>query len=140
VSDLSYFTGRTFETLDQGQDDWDWAINLSGGATIRNKDEDRAAPDVEKLDGMILLRPIFGELDTRLQFGSLETMTSEVILTPTKYTISDPIYAIEEMYPQVTADVDDMLPEDPSEDRVATGPEEAGEGEETEITAEEEEK
>lgn len=131
MTDLSYFTGRTFEDLTQGSEPWDWGIVLNGGGVIRNKDGQREAPDVAELTnlrGLTLLRTIFSELETRLQFGQGEEVKEEIVLTPALYTVADPVYAPEgEIYPQVAAP--GSLPEDPSRERVATGPGEGGEEE-----------
>jgi hypothetical protein len=99
---------------------------LSEDAVIRNKDEEKTDPP-EAIDGTIFLRPIFSELDTRLQFGNPDSMLWEAVFTPAKYTLSDPLYATEETWPQVPVQLEDVLPEDPSAVRVADEPLEGGE-------------
>jgi hypothetical protein len=121
--DLAYFIGRPFEDLTVGEDG-EWEIALDGGAIIRNKDAERSAPELSDLQGTSFIRPIFSELDTRIQFGVLDMVHTEVILTPTKYTVIDSVYTGgEEVYPQVPVEILDTVPEDPSDERVADGPE-----------------
>lgn len=117
MSDLSYYVGRRFEKIDQGEEGWNWTVVLEGDARVRNTDEARSWTQ-ENLEGTIFLRPIFSELDTRMQFGMGENVTAEIVLTPTKYTVADPTYASgeEEIYPQ--APPIQEIPPDPSDERV----------------------
>jgi hypothetical protein len=144
LPDLTYFIGRPFSALEVDEDSNVWTIILDGDGRITNKDESKEAPSHEALTGTTFVRPIFSELDTRLQFGVLDTVAYEIVLTPSAYTISDPSFGEEEeIYPQVPVAIEDSLPEDPSADRVVDGPEEVkivGEDVEQEGTGAEEEK
>lgn len=124
IPDLAYFIGRPFEELTfQKGKKGAWAIHLGDGAVISNKDANVARPDEDLLAGTSFIRPVFSELDTRLQFGVADAVSYEIILTPTKYTISDPAFTNEdEIYPQAPPEI--TTPPDPSDERVAEGPEE----------------
>lgn len=125
---LDHYVGRPFVSVFQGDDAYDWAIQLEGGVLIRNKDGRRtAAPKEEELAGSSFLLTTFSELDTILHFGtsnvSGSTTTLEITLTPTQYTLSDPEqYGETEIYPQVPDNEESLIPDDPSPDRVAEGP------------------
>jgi len=136
VPDLTYFIGRPFVTLEVDDESNEWTIVLDGNGRITNKDSEREAPSLEVLSGTSFVRPIFSELDTRLQFGVLDNVASEVTLTPTLYTMTDPtLGSEEEIYPQVLPELADTLPPDPSDERVADGPETTEEKEEDENAA-----
>jgi hypothetical protein len=130
IPDLTYFIGRpfdelTFESGKRGQ----WQIHLEGDGIISNKDPNIARPDEDMLAGTTFVRPIYSELDTRLQFGVKDAVSYEIILSPTKYAISDPNFTEEgEIYPQAPPEI--TIPPDPSDERVADGPEEEAEAEE----------
>jgi len=124
IPDLTYFIGRPFLGLEDT--DESWRIVLDAGGVIENKDLEIAKPDEEPLKGTVFIRPIFSELDTRLQFGVGNDVATELTLNPLKYTISDPSFSLgaeEELYPQVPVDIEATLPPDPSDERVADGPE-----------------
>lgn len=128
MTDLSYFNGRPFEALEEGEGG-EWTIVLAEGGRIVNKDPERLPPPVEDLAGMQMIRSLFSETETRLQFGVNEMVASEVTLTPTLYTMSDPNYTPEgEIFPQAPPE-EDEIPSDPSDERVADGPENPDEGE-----------
>lgn len=131
IADLTYFIGRPFVALEvDDENEGEWTIVLDGNGRITNKNPTQEMPDVDKLKGSTFIRPIFSELDTRLQFGVLDTVNAEVTLSPTKYTMSDPnLETEEEYYPQVPVELADTLPPDPSDERVADGPDEQPEGE-----------
>jgi hypothetical protein len=116
---LGYFTGRKFESMIVGPED-EWAIKLDGDTVIRNKDPQRIRPLESNLRGLIFIRPILGETDTRLQFGRGDGhVVFEVGLTPAKYTISDPAYAKGEVWPQLAMEAQPgSVPTDPSPERV----------------------
>jgi hypothetical protein len=130
MADLTYFIGRPFVALYDAEDPEGnllWGIELEGDGRIENKDPSVEKPEEGALNGTVFIRPIFSELDTRLQFGVLDDIQQELTLTPTLYTISDPTFVQEEegeIYPQVPFEILDTVPEDPSPDRVADGPEE----------------
>lgn len=129
MADLTYFTGRPFVKLVEGKDG-QWSIVLDGEGEIVNKDPDKPLPDEETLKGTQFIRPIYSELDTRLQFGVNENVATEVTLTPALYSMIDPAYTPEgEVYPQVPVDYEEEIPLDPSDERVADGPENPNEGE-----------
>jgi hypothetical protein len=126
--DLTYFIGRPFVDVIQDTGDGDWAITLDGNSRITNKDASKSVPDASTLLGTQFIRPIYSELDTRLQFGVKDAVLQEVILSPTLYTISDPDFTSDgEIYPQMTPDPLTGVQPDPSADRVADGPEEPDE-------------
>ncbi len=126
--DLAYFIGRPFKELVKGdykgKNVTRWEIHLDSGGIIANKDAHVALPDEDLLAGTTFIRPIYSELDTRLQFGVKDAVAYEIILNPVKYTISDPTFLMEEgeIYPQVVPEM--QTPPDPSDERVAEGPEE----------------
>jgi hypothetical protein len=129
---LDHYVGRPFVSVFQSDnDDYDWAIELEGGVLIRNKDGRRtAAPTEEELGGTSLLLVTFSEMDTILHFGMSSapgsTTVKEITLTPTQYTLSDAaVYGEVEIYPQVPDAEETVIPDDPSVDRVADGPDEA---------------
>jgi hypothetical protein len=129
MADLTYFNGRPYERIEEGEDG-EWRIHLDGGGLITNKDPGREMPEHSDLTGTQLLRTIYSELDTRLQFGVQETVATEVVLTPALYTISDPNYTPEgEIFPQAVEVLEDEIPPDPSAERVVDGPENPDEGE-----------
>lgn len=122
--DLSYFIGRPYVSLDTTLPDNQWRITLDGSAIVYNKDPQMPAPNPDDLSGTVFIRPVFSELDTRMQFGVIDAVQTEVILTPTLYTVSDPNFTSDtEIYPQVPVTPEDTLPEDPSDERVVDGPE-----------------
>lgn len=125
MPDLTNFIGRPFEKLVVNEDG-SWTISLGENGLITNKDSQRVAPDLDELVGTTFIRPILSELDTRLQFGTLDDVKTEIVLDPLQYTISDPTFptGTEEFYPQVPVTIEDTLPKDPSDDRVADGPDE----------------
>jgi|SRR5215831_13336279 len=111
-------------------DGWNWSIQMESGVVISNKDEERT--DVpEDVKGKVLLTVMLSELDTRLLFGitteSGPAEEIEVTLTPTQYTLGGLEGQEEEFYPQVPLEEVDLLPPDPSPERVADGPTQAPE-------------
>lgn len=125
--DLTYFIGRPFVDIVPltGADDGLWQITLDGGSVITNRDLAKSIPDRTTLVGTQFIRPIYSELDTRLQFGVKDAVLQEVILSPTLYTISDPTFTSNgEIYPQMTPDPLTGVAPDPSDQRVVDGPEE----------------
>jgi hypothetical protein len=122
LPDLTNFIGRPFEKVEESGEEW--TILLGDNARITNKDTSKDVPDEDALKGTTFIRPIFSELDTRMQFGVLDDVVYEVVLNPLLYTISDPTFptGAEEFFPQVPVAIEDTLPEDPSDDRVADGP------------------
>jgi hypothetical protein len=125
--DLTFFIGRPFVDIVPltGADDGLWQITLDGGSVITNRDLAKPIPDKATLVGTQFIRPIYSEVDTRLQFGVKDAVLQEVILSPTLYTISDPDFTSNgEIYPQMVPDPLTGVAPDPSVDRVADGPEE----------------
>jgi hypothetical protein len=126
---LDHFTGRRVESV-QGEDSA-WSITLEGGIVISNKDEEKdEAP--EGIEGQVLLFVALSELDTRIQFGQVDNngnVVNEtwVTLAPTKYTIGGLEGQTEEFYPQMPEELMDILPPDPSPERVVDAPLEAPE-------------
>jgi len=133
VSSIEHFVGRPFKEISQGEDKWDWGIVLEGDAVIRNKNKKRTkAPSAEELEGKVLANVILSEMDTRLMFTDEGGAREEIVLTPTDYTVGTPQTG--EYYPQRPVELQE-LPPDPSEERVADGPEEQEEPEEDETAA-----
>ena len=119
-------------------DGWNWSIQMESGVVISNKDEERTeAP--EDVKGKVLLTVMLSELDTRLLFGitteSGPAEEIEVTLTPTQYTLGGMEGQEEEYYPQAAPTLEDTLPPDPSDERVATGPTTPLEGSESAVEA-----
>lgn len=129
MADLSYYSGRPFMKLEEGENG-EWTIYLDGDATITNKDPEISLPDEETLKGTQFIRGIYGQTDTRLQFGVNDMVATEVTLNPMLYTINDPVHLPEgEVFPQVPPDYEEEIPPDPSDERVVDGPENPDEGE-----------
>jgi hypothetical protein len=126
---LDYFIGRTFDgVVISKADDREWSIRLSGDAMIGNHDGRRKKPDDEILTGTSLLNVINAER-TVLQFGrnfadGSSEVVAEIELTPTLYSISDPVHTANRLVlPGKPEQEVDPLPPDPSADRVVDGPE-----------------
>jgi hypothetical protein len=108
-------------------------IQLEGDVLIANKDENRVAPPQKAtLVGLGLLTVIMSELDTSMRFGSSNptgtSISQEVQMTATLYTVSDPNVPTEgENFPQLS-DTEVETPEDPSPERTPDGPETPEEG------------
>jgi hypothetical protein len=119
-----YIARPVTQVVEYGEEDWEWGVELVGDVVIKNHDKRRTA----KPDGLVdlpLMMVTFGELDTEMHFGVGDgDNTTKVTLTPTQYSISDGHRDTgdEPYYPQV--DPENIgLPDDPSADRVAEGPE-----------------
>lgn len=143
VVSLDYFIGRTVTSVANIGEDWEWAITLAGNCVIRNQDKRRTAmPEIPEESHLMLVT--FGELDTELHFGISNERQNEVLatvtLTPTKYTIADPVYTDgQEIEPQMPEELSAFLPDDPSAERVAEGPDvEEAENAPESVTEEEE--
>jgi hypothetical protein len=124
---LDHFIGRSVVRIHRGKKENRWAIEFDGRITVHNKDKNRTTPS-DDIQGTALLRTIFSETDTKLQFGTSNAdgpvIVEEVILSPAKYTLTGLQGQDEEYYPQAAEEDDDMLPPDPSPERVAEGPDE----------------
>lgn len=119
---LDHFYGREFvETLD-GPNGYDWGIRLYGNIIIRNEDPDRPNPPTG-LQGTVFSLVILSEMDTRLVFIASDgsQRRHEVTFNPVKYTLTDNIIG-KPIYPQMPEELVDVLPPDPSPERVADGP------------------
>lgn len=125
---LDYYVGRPVESI-ESESGWDWAIRFSGDVLVRNTDKRRTAAPSDELVGQLYFTAILGETDTRLQFGHYDAdqqpvVDSEVVLTPTQYTITDERFEGGPHFPQsLDAEEQDLLPDDPSVERVVDGPE-----------------
>lgn len=102
---LDYYNGQSFDEISTGDEPWQWAVRLKGGAIIKNWDERRTAiPEIP--EGMGLLLTVYDTDQTQLVFGTVDPVSLEisnehrVVLTPTQYSITDPVYATEEVFPQ----------------------------------------
>jgi hypothetical protein len=113
---LDHYVGYPIKAIDNyGTEEWEWSLVLENGVVIRNYDKRRTAtPDVSLL-GKPLETVMLSELETRIRIDK----DNEIVLTPTKYSISDPASSVEygEVFPQVPEELDDSLPPDPSEER-----------------------
>jgi hypothetical protein len=96
-----------------------WTIRFEGDALIRNLDEARDMP--EDIEGTVLISSDTSDSSTTvLQFGYSgadgATVSAEIPLTPDQFDV---------VFPDVTEEEDlaVAVPEDPSTDRVADGPE-----------------
>jgi hypothetical protein len=127
---LDYYIGRACEdvmTYDEG--DWDWGIQFSGNAVVRNFDKRRTdTPDEVK--GLVLASVSLSEDETRIMFGIPKQdgveITQTVTLTPLQYSISDDAFEGGPHYPQRPSQEEiDSLPPDPSAERVVEAAENA---------------
>lgn len=132
---LDYYTGRPVEAVETVQhgNHWEWTIRFPGNVRIQNTDERRTSPP--DVMGKVYLGVILSETDTQLLFGhydhdSGDPVTDEtVVLTPTQYSISDERFEGGPHFPQRLDDEEaNLLPPDPSTERVADGPENPPEG------------
>lgn len=130
MAQLDYYNGRALEEIIEGEEDWQWALKLSGDAIIKNWDKRRGVPDLPL--GMGLLMVILEIGSTQLVFGRVDPASSEisdehrVVLTPTQYSITDPQFAAEEEFPQRNIDevvLDPGMLEAEMSERTAEGPE-----------------
>jgi hypothetical protein len=125
---LEYYHGRAYERVVQGDEAWDWAIEISGDVLIRNKDKRRtAAPDSEKLEGTSLVRTAYSDTSTMLEFGISGPqgyrLAEEVVFTPSLYTLADPSYEMdEETYPQREQEAEVVSLHDPWAENAVDGP------------------
>lgn len=130
MSKLDYYNGRPFVRVIQNEDgeESEWGIELEGGVLIRNHDGRRTIiPDENLFKGTSFLGAIFDEQHTTLHFGysnkNGSTVVGEIQFTPTLYSVADNDYTGgAEIYPQADTPEEDVLPPDPSNDRVAEGP------------------
>jgi len=128
MADLTYFNGRPFDSVEEGEDG-EWTIVLQGNGRIVNKDPEKLVPNPDDLTGTQFLRAVYSQAETTLQFGVNDMVATEIVLNPTLYSMSDPNYTPDgEIYPQVAPDYQEEIPPDPSDDRVADGPENPDEG------------
>jgi len=128
---LDYVIGRPVESVDVGDEGWDWSIRFTGDIILRNHDKRRTrAPEIM---GMVFFNQVLSETDTVLNFGHYDQTTAPVIdeevkFTATEYSITDPRFPDhEEHFPQrpdPEEDITRMPPEDPSPERVADEPDE----------------
>lgn len=126
---LDHFVGRRAMTVMQDEENlWDWTIILEGKVEIHNEDQQRVeSPDV--VLGMLLTTVIQSEAETRLVFTRPDasgqpdlTRQIQLEITPTLHTISAPGYEQQGIHPQWPEELEEILPPDPSPDRVAAGP------------------
>lgn len=133
VASLDYYNGQTVTGIEMyGEEDFEWAIRLSGGALVKNWDRRRTAIP-EGLEGIGVLATTYEVDATTMKFGVVDpatfqiTKAVDVVLTPTQYSITDPVYAVQEEFPQrqldtVAEDVNTVYPAELL-DREAQGPE-----------------
>jgi hypothetical protein len=129
-SSLDHYIGRKVESVS------DDSFTLEGGIVVCNKDDGREFSGDDIL-GKVLLFVALSEMETRLQFGQSVLKPDNVVsivgeswieLTPTKYTIAGMEGQTKEFYPQMPEELEDVLPPDPSSERIADGPQNAQEG------------
>lgn len=109
MASVDYYHGQVLEEIVQGEEAWQWALRLSGGAVIKNWDERRtSAPEIPQGSGFLLTT--FDVSQTTLVFGVVDPITEtpteqgRVVFTPTQYSITDPVYAAEDEFPQRNLD------------------------------------
>jgi hypothetical protein len=105
MATVDYYHGQSLEEIIEGDEGWDWAIRLNGGALIKNQDKRRTAvPEIPL--GLGLLMTTYDQEQTTLVFGNVDPVSGDVsqeyriVFNPMQYTITDPVYATEEIYPQ----------------------------------------
>lgn len=99
-----------------------WAIQFDGGVLIRNYSETMDTPPQDPT-GQSLLSVDYDTTNTTLNFGNLNAdgspnVVASIALVANEYTIAAP--DIDEIDPR--ADHDPPTPDDPSGDRVVSGP------------------
>jgi len=99
---LSLYLRQRVVEIVKGEKSWQWAIKLSSGVYIINKDENEEfAPEgflAEK--NFIFTSYSMSVHDTTMHFQSPETgMIVKYSLAPTKYAVHDPVHG-GEVYPQ----------------------------------------
>jgi len=116
-----------------GTENWEWAIKFDGDVLFKNSDKRRTKMP-EGIGALAFLRvQESDDGNTTLIFGSIRpdgtaSIGESVQLTTTQYSISTPDNTAE-VFPGRPVEEDESLPEDPSGDRVADGPENAEEEE-----------
>lgn len=132
MASLDYYHGQVLTEIVEGDEDWQWALRFDGGAIVKNWDKRRTAvPEIPVGSGFLM--SIFEIDSTQIVLGSVDPATQTVMetgrvtLTPTQYSITDPVHAVEEEFPQaqlgeVVADENALYPEHLLA-REATGPE-----------------
>ena len=132
MASVDYYHGQSLDEIALGDEDWQWALVLNGGAVIKNWDKRRTdVPEIPKGTG--LLTSILEADATTLVFGTVDpatltvTESGRVVFTPTQYSISDPVYAAEEEFPQrqteMVAESPEVVYPEHLLAREATGPE-----------------
>lgn len=128
---LDYLHGRTVTGVIQSDtDDWDWALQLDGGAVVRNLDKRRTAAPSPEVVGMTFFDSSCDDEANAavVKVGRITIVDGqptlavivEVDLTNTLYSIAAP--GVDEEQPGATTEEADPLPPDPSPERVADGP------------------
>ena len=117
---VDHFIGQAVEKIvSYGDEDFEWAVKMEGGALFKNHDGRRTALPDESFAGQTLSASIFNEVDTRLVFGNGE----EITFTPTLYSIA-PSKGASEFFPHMP-DEEELVPvEFPAEleERMPDGP------------------
>src|SRR5262245_29123889 len=130
IPKLDYYIGRPVQAVEAGEEDYDWSIRFEDNVIVRNTDKDRTTMPDTAIQGMVFFMAMFDPDETRMQFGHYEdgepAVDTEVILSPLQYSISDERFEGGPHFPQRDPEPspEDELPEDPSPERVADGPEE----------------
>src|SRR5262245_48423639 len=111
---LDHYYGRSvLKVVVIEDDDWDWTIFLEGGVAIRNLDKHRTAPTAVP------------EIDA-LPFDSHEEKGNQIDLYfgPQKVTVKKDEMELSDMNYDKSKDDEGeaLLPPDPSDERIATGP------------------
>jgi hypothetical protein len=113
ATQLDHLYGRSVTGMKA--DDEGWSITFEGDAILRNNDPSVTAP-AEDIKGTVLMGSS-DDTDPLLSFGYSGSQGSQII---TEITLTEGNYEI--MAPGDTEDEEVELPEDPSPDRVADGP------------------
>jgi hypothetical protein len=129
---LDYYIGRKVEAITQGDEgDWDWTLRLEGDILISNHDKRRTSPPTNEIIGLVFLMAVLQEDLTVMKFGNYEASEDgpvpaylqDVQVTPTQYAVADERFEGGPHFPQrLDEEEQEMLPDDPSPERVVDGP------------------
>jgi hypothetical protein len=130
IPKVDHYIGRKFVGIRDSTtgEECQWAVELDGNVLIRNYDEEFDTPSGDPT-GLSLIQVKYTDTSTELLFGNYNPDGSPnfgpSIMLSQEYTIASP--EVDEIAPQ--EDHTTPVPEDPSPERVVTGPEVAAEPE-----------
>jgi hypothetical protein len=124
IPKTDHYIGRKFIGIQapSSGEDCQWAVELDGNILIRNYDEAFDTPSGDPT-GLALLEVAYTDTTTEMKFGNYNPDGSpnfgpSIMLSVNEYKISGP--GIDEIDPR--ADHTPPTPDDPSSDRVVSGP------------------